>query len=433
MVIFAAAYAASATIQKGAGFLVIMWLGHILSVEDYAAFGLLMALQAAVAAFASAGIVESVIGKLHTYSSPSSRQNLLRGADLVFLAMASAVAGATAIGYLSLHWRQISSALELSAVVSGGLFTAFFTVKSGLVRLTEEHVASVALASLPPLAGFLFGFVAFTLQGTVVSYFVGMALGLVGSLLVSLAFKPHLFVLPAHTTEAVAVAGKMPTFVLIGALGWLVGYGNTYIVEFFFKASDVAQFTFAYSLSSIMQLISTSLNQVWSPRFFARAHTVSLEELERQNSRFFVLHGAVLGAVGFALLVVTPIALQAVGGNLAHYAHMPGKLFFLFAAYALLLPWYHSQNYFLAHGRGAELMNVIIVSSLLGLALLPIAISVFGVLGVYLGFLIQMGAKSCVAMIWAWREWRLRLAYEGALLATLLIGLGAITSTLAGN
>jgi hypothetical protein len=76
LALFAAAYALSAAVQKGAGFVIIMWLGRVLSVDNYARLGLLMALQAGLTAMASAGVVEAVIGLLR---DASRRQCHVRG------------------------------------------------------------------------------------------------------------------------------------------------------------------------------------------------------------------------------------------------------------------------------------------------------------------------------------------------------------------
>lgn len=428
LAVFAAAYAGSAALQKGVGFVLFMWLGRVLSVREYAAFGLLLSLQTALAMLASAGTVETVVARLHKFSAGLARQELLNAANLIFTIVALGVAALAVVFYAVVVAPAAWSAGELISVTATGILTAFCYIKSGLVRLNEEHVTSLLLASMPPLAGFLTAFLAFLLHETVASFFGGMAIGMFCALIAFLVANRQLLEFPRGTENAKAMGHEMPTFILIAALGWVAGYGNTYIVDLFFTKMDVAQFTFAYTLSSVMQLISTSLNQVWNPRFFARAHTEPLVDLERQSKRYFLLHGVALGIFGAAMLIAVPLVTHIIGGNLTYYGQMQGKFFYLFVAYAFLLPWYHAQNYLLVHGRRRELMHVTIVSSAIGLTCLPIAIFVFGALGVYIGFLAQMIVKAAVSIAWARRYWPLHVPYEGALIASGFMGLALVCS-----
>lgn len=433
LALFAAAYALSAAVQKGAGFVILMWLGRVLPVEDYARLGLLMALQAGLTAMASAGVVEAVIGLLRDHPLPEDRRHLHRGANVLFAALASLVGfGAVAI-YVAVVRNVAWSWVELTAVIASGLLTAFFYVMSGLVRLNEDHRVSLTLASVPALVGFVAGFLAFLWQRTLVAYFAGMAAGLLVSFVLAVLLRPRLFEMPSDTGKARQLAAFMPSFLAIAGLGWLAGYGNTYIVELFFHASDVARFSFAYTLASILQLVSTALNQTWNPRFFALANSQPLELVEKKSRLYFLLHAAVLGSIGAVLIVATPIATKFLGGNLVHYGQAGVASFFLFAAYAISLPWYHAQNHLLVHGRGGEIMKVVVISSLLGLACLPVVIATMGVTGVYAGFMIQTGIRSVVAMIVARSHWRLTMVLDASLLATLLMGGGlAVSMAMAG-
>jgi O-antigen/teichoic acid export membrane protein len=432
LVLFAAAYALSAAIQKGAGFVILLWLGHVLSVEDFARLGLLMALQAGITALASAGVVEAVIGRLRNHRTPEDRGELHRAANIIFMVLATMVGVGAVLIYVAIVRNVAWSWIELGAVIGSGLLTAFFYVMSGLVRLNEDHRLSLALASFPALAGLVAGFVAFLWQRTLLAYFVGMAGGLLIPFLLSLLLRPGLFGMSSGAGRARQLAAFIPSFLAIAGLSWLAGYGNTYIVELFFQTSDVARFSFAYMLASMLQLVSTALNQTWNPRFFALANAETSKQVERKSRLYFLLHAAVLGGLGAFLIVATPIATKLLGGNLAAYGQAQTATFFLFAAYAISLPWYHAQNHFLVHGAGGDIMKIVVISTLLGLACLPLAIAALGVTGIYVGFTIQAGARSAVAMLFARARWRLHLVLDASLLATLLMSAGLAVSLIAG-
>jgi O-antigen/teichoic acid export membrane protein len=432
LVLFAAGYALSAALQKGAGFVILLWLGHVLSVNDFARLGLLIALQAGVTALASAGVVEAVIGRLRDHRTPEDRGELYGAAILIFVALAATVGLGAVLIYVTIVRTVSWSWMELGAVVGAGLLTALFYVMSGLVRLNEDHRLSLALASLPALTGLIVGFLAFLWQRTLLAYFVGMAVGLLFSLLLSLLLRPGIF-RAAGPDKARQLAAFMPSFLTIAGLSWVAGYGNAYIVEFFFEPSDVARFSFAYMLAGILQLVSTALNQTWNPRFFALANAQTPEHVERKSRLYFLLHAAMLGGIGAFLIVATPIATNWLGGSLAEYGEARIATFFLFAAYAISLPWYHAQNYFLVHGAGRGIMKVVVISTLVGLACLPVAIAALGVTGVYVGFAVQAGARSAVAMLFARARWRLNTVLDASLLAALLMGGGLAVSTLAAR
>lgn len=426
LMLFAAGYAGSAFLQKGIGFFLFMWLAHSLSVQDYARFGLFYALQSGVAALAVAGIAEAVIGMLKDHAAGAARQRLFASANALFALLTLGACALSVLVWLLLAGSIGAGAFDIACLTVAGALTGFFTLQSLLTRLNEQHVASLWLNSLPPLVGLGTGWLAFLLAPSVSSFYAGMAAGLA---LVVLLFplvgaRFHGFV--PERAMVRALAGRLGPFMLIVALAWFSGYGNTYLVNAMFEASDVARFTFAYTLSSVMQLLASSLNQVWSPRFFAAAHTSPVAELEQGNRRFYLIMGAVLGLAGALALVAAPLAVRLVGASLAPYAGLELPLFFLFAAYAVSMPWWHAQNYYLAHSQGPQLMYVSVATSVAGLVLWLGAMAWLGSIGVYVGFALMMLARSVGAFAFARRVWPLRLMWEATLLALALQGAGLL-------
>jgi hypothetical protein len=144
-------------------------------------------------------------------------------------------------------------------------------------------------------------------------------------------------------------------------------------------------------------------------------------ELERRNLRFFTLQGSILGITGALFLMGLPLITDAIGGNLLAYRGLTTELCILFAGYAVAIPWWHTQNYYLVHNRGAELMKVVVATSLLGLVAWAVAMWVLGVIGVYLGFMLNMLIRSVGALAWGRRYWALRLAWRGPAIALALL------------
>jgi O-antigen/teichoic acid export membrane protein len=419
--LFALAYAGSAAVQKGLGFLLLLWMAREMPVEAYATFGLLFALQSGLATLAGAGIGDAVVGRLKDHHTPEAQSGLFSSANTLFACLSGGAAVVAVIVFALFLSGSHGSPWVLAAALVGGVLTAFFTLQSMLVRLQERHGASLALGFVAPMAGLIGAGVGFASLRSVDGFFGGMAAGLLAALFAGAASGIGHYRFAARDADTSAIGAAVTPYLLIALLAWLGGYGSTYIVKSFFATRDVAMFTFAYTLSSILQLVATSTNQVWSPRFFRIAHELPVAELEHRNLRFFTLQGSILGVTGGLFLMALPLFTDAIGGNLLAYRGLTTELCILFAGYAVAIPWWHTQNYYLVHNRGAELMKVVVATSLLGLVAWTVAMWVLGVIGVYLGFMLNMLIRSLGALAWGRRYWALRLAWRGPVIALALL------------
>ena len=75
-------------------------------------------------------------------------------------------------------------------------------------------------------------------------------------------------------------------------------------------------------------------------------------------------------------------------------------------------------------------MNMTMMTSLLGLALWLLCAQVFGVIGIYIGFMMTMIARMLGALYWARREWAVGILWEGPMIALILLIGGACAAHL---
>jgi O-antigen/teichoic acid export membrane protein len=279
------------------------------------------------------------------------------------------------------------------------------------------------------MAALVGGFIAVRMHRNGSAFYTGGTIALAASVLLlrvcGVRFHGVTWIERARPTLVAAIP-----FVVIGILSWLVSYGNTYLLKSFFPANTVALFTFAWTLSSVMHLVANSLNQVWVPRFLKLMHELPGEQLERKNRTFALLQGVALGVTGGLVLAAVPLAINWIGGNLLAYRGMSLELFLLFGAYAISIPWWQSQNYFLGYGRGKDLLRITVWTSLLGMILWLAAILALGLIGCYVGFFLYMGTRTVWAAVRARREWSMRASWEGIAAALLPLAAGASASTL---
>ena len=401
-------------------------MAKLLPVTDYARFGLMFALQSAIVMIATAGLVEAAIGIWAGYNSDAFLPRLHSTSNYCF-ALLTIPAGIVMLA-LSVYLVNSGNAalIDLSWVFVSGVLLAFFSLQSSLVRLHEKHWTSMVFNFAAPLIGLLGAIAGFLLARTVTAFFVGYALALSFAGVTLAALRIGCYSFRAEVTTLRSMKSAMAPFALIAAIGWLSGYGNTYLVAFLFDSASVARFTFAYTLSSVMQLVATALNQVWSPAFYRLIRKPADSTAEARSRRFFRFQGAALGAVGAVLLAVLPVVQRLVGGNLTNYHSLSLELFFLLAAYSVSIPWWHSQNYFYAFGKGHELMRISIAGSAAGFCALFAAMWLFGVLGVYIGFLLQMLIRAGTALHSARAAWRVSSMWDGVAISIAILSVGLV-------
>jgi O-antigen/teichoic acid export membrane protein len=393
----------------------------------------LYALQTALAAFAVAGIVESVMGLLNDYRDRGLCDRLFSTANGLFILLSLISTVLVLLVYWGITPVSRATGWLLLAVVIGGVLVAYSSLQGSLIRLEERHGESLTIGFLPPIVGIVGGVIALRRASDVASYFIGSTIAMAIAMTLLAWLRIGSYGVDMRWRQLQPLLASITPFLVLTLLSWAGGYGNTFVVQGFFGTADVAKFTFVYTLSSILQLVATALNQAWSPTFLRIVHQLPRFEVERRYRRFTTGQGLALGLMGAALLVLAPFGIDIVGGNLVAYRNHTIELLLLCAAYAVSIPWWHAQNYFYAYGSGSTLMRTTVAGTLAGMSIWVLAIVMFGTIGVYAGFFAQMMARMLTTAVRAGREWSLSFAWPGMVLALVLLCAGALTSILIGG
>jgi len=426
IVVYSGLYAGSAGLLKLVGFCLLLWLARTLSVEDYANFGLLYALQTGLVTFGIVGILEAVIGLLKTNQSEEEQTKLFATANNAFIiTLVSSVVIMTLLFLLSVSNTGVSISTLAYVLISGALL-AFSALQTQIVRLEERHLSSLCFSFIMPLAGLAGGFVAFVFDRSVHAFFWGTSIGLSLIIATFWASKIGYYDLADRWFEVRPILMRVTPFIAVAILGWLSGYGNNYIIKLFFDTKQVAMFTFALSLSSILQLIATALNQVWSPRFFRLIHQLPNDEVEKKNRQFFRFQSLAIGIVGGVVIGIFPFTINVLKGNLAAYQSMSLELLLLFSAYVIMCPWWHCYNYFLAYDSGPTIMRIVLITSVIGIIVWLGLMWLFGSIGIYIGFVTQMLIRTIGITMTAKKRWPVKLSWEGVSGGLLLTFIGFI-------
>ncbi|WP_212785874.1 lipopolysaccharide biosynthesis protein [Ferrigenium kumadai] len=392
---------------KGALVLVVMLLASVLSPAAYADFGMLYALQGAMATFAVMGLTEVTAGRLKTHSSGRRRQFLFRQMSGLFWVMASLslILVAPIIAMVVLKRDLLGPAIFailLGASISYGVLQASFH------RIEERHAASLLSSAGIPLGGVI-GLVVggWWSQdlGTIFGLgFLGAGLALVALFLAGKIYVGQVRNFLRVRRDIVVLA----PFLAMGIFGWLSGYGMNFIIDLRFEPSYVASFTFLFTVASIGQMIANSLNMVWAPRFYRMFNEGHLDQAEPQNRYFFSILAVVLGVAGALAVGLLPWVTGFIGGNLNYYGNYRLEFALLIVGYIVCIPWWHGQNYYLVAGFGRELMRLALWSGGVGLVVWVICMIALGPIGIFLGFPLQMVIKSITMWMAGSRHWTIR-------------------------
>ena len=428
-IIVASVYLSSSLLLKGATFAFTVWMAKVLDVSVFADWGVLYSLQTAFIAICSAGVVEAVVGLLKD-TGAASKKSLFSASFSTFFLNATV----SMILFL-IVWLFFFRTTSLTLVAFVGMlvtsvllsFAAFF---SRLIRLDERHLSSLLYSFVVPfsaLAGSLLGFL---LYRNLEAIFLGSAFSSSCALLLARAEAIPLFLAKKDVMLSRAVQRRMPPFIVVVFLGWLSGYGTVLLVGYGFEKLEVARFTFMLSISAILQLVTAALNQVWSPRFYMSVSKGDLVLLEERNYLIFGCMGALLGAIGLSIIFCYPLIITQIGGNLTQYSDMQLELFFMLSGYVLLIPWWNCQNYYLAFNKGAELMQIVIGSSMLGISVWVFLMWQYGAVGIYIGFMIQMLIRTVSILYAARKNWQIRSNWIGVTIGVVLCFCGILLHNL---
>lgn len=421
-------YAGTAVILKIGGLLLSLWLARTLDVLEYGNYGLILAIQTGVATFGIVGIYEAVVGLLRECNGAAQRQKLFSDAKHVFKTTVGVTLIIFGLYVYFIEKFKIDATVLLCILIYGAIMS-YCLLQSQLMRLEEKHIASLGFSFAAPAMSLLIGAIVFGITHTLDVFFVGSCLGLALSTLIAIKISSNRSCKYTVTESYRSKLFKsIKPYIVIALLGWMSGFGNNLVITKIFSNIEVAQFTFAMSIGAIMQLVASALNQVWSPRFFNIIHIEDHNKVEIKNSNFFLIQGALMGVIAMLGILLLPLFLHFMGGNLVSYAGLQIEFSILFAGYIFLIPWWHCSNYFLAHDRGVTVMNITLATSIVGIALWLALMWIFGTIGIYLGFFAQMLLRS-VGIVFVTRHfWALRTVWAAPSIGITLVAVGLLIS-----
>ena len=386
--------ASSSGLVKLISFLILFWLARDLSVDEYAKFGLFYSMQLGIVAFSISGIIESATGFLKS-NSINSIEKLFFNSKIVFLLYFSIIF----LVLSTYYYLFLDKGIVFFAVIYCSLILSYCSLQFQLLRLDEKHIKSIIFSFLVPVVGILGAFIMYYKFRAYGSYFYGSSIGLTISIFFLLITQKFNFNFEIGLLKKIMV--KSVPFIFVAFIGWISGYGNLFIINFFLDNKSVAAYTFLMTIGSAILILANSLNQVWAPRVYKLISNSDFIKVEKESSIFYGKMSLIIAIVSSFIIISYPYVLDLIGGNLVNYKDFQFELMLIFLSYLTLTSWWNSYNYFLYFGKGKLVFKIVIISSSIGLFIWVLLIYFLKDIGVYIGFLIQMMLRALVINIYS--------------------------------
>jgi len=419
---YSSLYTIFSMVTKLFSFIVILWLGSSFSSNKYAEFALLFSLHQGITTFSIAGINESVAGFLKEIKTENEKNYLFSNVFITIIPSSIFVFLLSMFFYLFYLENKNPELLftyVLFTIISS-ILLGFSTFKSQMNRLREDHFSSLFYLFIPQILMFLGGATFIYFYQNIQAFFIGSSLSILFAVVIGriIIKKSNLKVLNGSFSKNI-IKNAFPYY-LIAVLGWMGGYGNNFIINIFFDNFEIAAFTFIYTFSGIMLMVSNSLNQVWAPRFYNNFGKISFDLLELQNNFFYGLLAIFMGIVVSIIILVYPIIIELIGGNLLLYKEMKLELYLTLLSYVIYTPIWHYRIHYYANSEGKNLLRISTISSILSLISMILCIVYLEKIGIYYGFLSITLINLILIYINSNKKWNLKINWIGMLIGFLI-------------
>ena len=190
-------------------------------------------------------------------------------------------------------------------------------------------------------------------------------------------------------------------------LGWISGYGFSWLIKYLYEDKDVAEYIYLYTFSGIILLFTNSVFNVWNPYFIN-------SKIEIPSKTQNLVYELV--ALGISIIsIFISIGLYLFKGN---FSDQLINIAILFSSFVFYVPVWRARLYFQKIERGWSLMRITFISTIISFVLLLLSQNILDSISVYLFFVVN----SIVLCILSLKEFEQKIEYKSQfLLGTLSI------------
>lgn len=390
-------YGFVAVLSKSFQFLSIIFLEYELTQNEFAIYGLKYALQTGIVVFTVFGINEGIVSQ---YFKVSNKCRLLKD-SLKIVTIAQICIVFTAI--VSFYFFSYSAFLYpfINGVILGN-----FLMKSSVNKLNEKHLEARIFLYLPQV---IFHVVIVTCYFISFDHdpFLISTIALTFLFLFSHFFKQKIAYGKINVHGLRVLIKESFSFYLMSILGWISGYGFSWLIKYLYEDKDVAEYIYLYTFSGIILLFTNSVFNVWNPYFIN-------SKIEIPSKTQNLVYELV--ALGISIIsIFTSICLYLFKGN---FSDQLLNIAILFSSFVFYVPFWRARLYFQKIEKGWSLMRITFISTIISFVLLLLSQNILDSISVYLFFVVN----SIILCILSLKEFEQKIEYKSQfLLGTLSI------------
>ena len=310
-----------------------------------------------------------------------------------------------------------------SAIV--GLSISLGGVKSNLYRMAEDNfqaIKELSISNLVTAAGMLVGALSTkSALGAVYCSAIFGLLSIVKNKKITLLNIINFNKINNTLNSLRQIKGVYVNYLMISVLGWLGGYGINIASALLVDPSVVGTYTFMYTITSVLTMVATIVNNIWLAKFInlKKRKSTSYDDLNRQVFFCEIFVAFVVGVLSLVLFKYLSDKLDF--KVIIEVANKPIEFSLLIAAIIISIPTWQMQNYYTVESLAAEYRSVMVISAVIALIAWITLMRVNGELGLYAGALVSASIKTKMLERDFYKRWQFHSLFKTALSMSIVL------------
>ena len=359
-------YGLVAVLAKSFQFFAVIYLEYELLEVDFVDYGLKYALQSGVAVFTVFGVNEGMISRYVKVTY----KNLLLNNSMKIVLIGQLVFFLFLIFYFGFYRFSDYIFPTINGLILGNLL-----MTSCIYKLSEKHSKARFYLYVPQI-----------LFHVLILACVYLSLNIDPFLISTFGLMIFLFLFNSKNmlTQIQSKLDIKTFFELVyesasyysmAIIGWLSGYGFSWVIKYLYNDTDVAQYIYIYTFSGVILLFTNSIFNVWNPYYLNSNQNISIKTQDLVYD---------LVSIGITLIsILTALFLYFLKND---FEHQLINLAILLSSFILYVPIWRARLYFQKLKKGWVLMRLTFISSITSYILFLSVQDSLGPISVYLFF-----------------------------------------------
>jgi len=389
------------------GSLILLYLPIILNKTEYGEFILAFSIFNLIVVFVPSGHYESLI---------SIKSNVFRH-DLMKIILKFTLISFFILFFGSFYFIEDTfDVLLFFSLILSALSLGLTLTLVKYLMLIRKNIQATKYLFLFSLIIYSFSFLAILIFNSWESYFI--VSGFLGLINIYIINKLYINLNEFNNLQVLSLIKKSFPYILIALAGWITGYGFNYLIKIELDLEKVGAFGFIYTLSNLILVVTNSINLVWSSSFF---------EKKQQNKNYSENNN--VWNIMILLILIFSILLSIVYPFIIDYVYDNNSTFLIFGkfipliglSYIIYVPAWQAKNLYYFHNEPIMLAKHTIIAVSLGILFTVFFINQFSELGIFIGFIFNMGIQSLIISRFSVRKWNYSIPKFNIICSSLIL------------